>query len=118
MNANGRKHNPQLTTFLRLLQCVAILGVLYCVPLIVNSQTGGPTWRLLLYVTWFATAAVSAEAILQWFKAGVYILAGMTFVVGMADILSGFAALGGLTLTLLLVFVIAEYIFPEWWQFE
>jgi hypothetical protein len=113
-----RKHNPQLSFTLRMVEVVTVLGVLYCAVLIVSGNTTVPQWQLMLYATWFAVAAASAEAILEWYRVGVYILVATTFLVGLVELLSGMASAGGFVLALTLLFIIISYVMPEWWLFE
>ncbi|MDX1992099.1 MAG: hypothetical protein SF029_06905 [bacterium] len=113
-----RKHNPQLSFTLRMVEAVTVIGVLYCAVLIASGNTTIPQWQLMLYATWFAVAAASAEAILEWYRVGVYSLVAMTFFVGVVDLMSGMASAGGFVLALTLLFLIISYVVQEWWLFE
>lgn len=115
---NGKRHNAQLTLFLRALQIIGVAGLVYCVYLVAIESPWMPQWRLLLYATWFAIAAAAAEAILDWFKAGVFILVIATAAVGLVEIVFGLASWGGFVLALVLLFVLVEFVLPEWWQYE
>jgi Na+/H+ antiporter NhaA len=113
--ASERQHQPVLRVFLRMLQVGSVLGAIYTIALTAARE---PDWQWMLYASWFAIAAVSAEAILHWIKAGVYVLVLATLVVSFVELGAGTATLGGASLALLLLFVLVTYIYPEWDQYD
>lgn len=116
MNIAGKSHSRELLVVMRMFQAVCILGLVYCLlSLAADSSANG---RLVLYVSWFAVASASAEAILNWLKLGVYILVAATAIVTVVEVISGTATLGGASLGLLVAFVMVVYLRPEWSLYE
>lgn len=112
-------NNAEYRITLRIFQIIAGLGLILSVGLLISGETAAQAdWRHFLYTTWFAIAIVSIETILNWYKAGVYILAGATLVVTLVDLLGGMATLGGASLGVLVFAIIFIHIRPVWNLFE
>jgi len=105
--------SPQLRLSMRMLELVSALGLIFC---LLNMTADSTTF--MVYASWFAVAIASAEAILNYFKAGVYALVIATTVLTLMELASNTATLGGATLAVILFFIIYVYIMPEWKRFE
>lgn len=108
---NAYEHDMEFRRFLRMLEGVSLVGMLFAMWHI--SSTQGEMFYII-YASWFAVAIASAEAILNWFKVGVYALVLATGVVTLFEIASGNATLGGATLGALLIVVMVGYLQPIW----
>lgn len=112
------RHSPDTRMMLRSVQIVSILGLLLGVITLAGTTAPNADWRLLLYITWFAIAIISVEAILYWVKAGIYALLLMTLAVTVADVSQGVATIGGGMLGLLVVTILVGYLYPMRDQFD
>jgi len=116
-----RKRDPQVTALFIILAIVSALGAVYCaavlsgiqsIPLHISSA------ELALYTAWFVVAIVSAVAILEWKKWGIYALGIATLIVTIVNIAQGSATWGGASLGVLIAFVLFVYLRPIWDEFE
>lgn len=115
---SDQRHNPELRAVLRLFQIVATCGLVLSVATLAGQTASNAGTRHMLYITWFAIAVVSIEAILHWIKAGVYALALATLVVTVVDVFAGVATPGGASLGLLVAFILFVYLRPVWGLFD
>lgn len=115
-----RKRAPEFSALLSLMEVVSVLGVIYILLVLARQQSIIPIQReiLVLYGVWFLVSGVSVYGILKWKKWGVYALAASTAVVTVVDVLRGTASLGGASLGLVVVVVLAVYLRPIWEDFE
>ena len=117
---NNRQRSTELTAILAIFEVVSLLGLIYCLLVLVGIQSAQPmpAWRLAFYGGWFAVSAVCVYAMLHWKKWGAYGLAAATSIVTVLDIVKGSATWGGASLGLLIAVLIAAYLRPHWMDFE
>lgn len=118
MNEYSHQHSLELRVLLRGIQVISLVGLLYSAGQIANGQALGPDWRPILHATWFAVVAASAQAILEWYRLGVYLLVGVTLLVTIIDLAYGWETMGEVSLMLALTFILVSYVVPKWWKFE
>ena len=114
---NGSRHNETRLVF-RLFQIIAAVGLFLSVAMLASEPPLGAKIGQMVYISWFAIAVISIEAILQKLKVGVYALVFATITVTVVDLMIGKATLGGASLGLLVGYVLIVYIRPDWWQFD
>jgi len=112
------RHSPETRMMLRSVQVVSILGLALGMMTLAGATAPNADWRLHLYITWFAIAIISVEAILHWVKAGIYALLLMTLTVTAADISQGVATMGSGLLGMLVVTILVGYLYPMRDQFD
>ncbi|MEQ8675622.1 MAG: hypothetical protein RLP44_00720 [Aggregatilineales bacterium] len=108
-----REHDMQ--RIIRTIEVASGVGLLFCAVNI--ARTDGDIFYIL-YASWFAVAIASFEAIVNWYKAGVYALIAATVVLTAVEFLSGMASLGGASLAVMLFVILYVYIAPVWSRFE
>jgi hypothetical protein len=118
MQTLRNRHTPEMRVMLRTLQIVALAGLVIGIVTLAKATAPYAEWRLMLYISWFAIAVISAEAILYWLKAGVHALLGMTLLVTLIELVSGSASLGGASLGLLMIVILVGYLYPLRNQFD
>jgi hypothetical protein len=114
MQSQMSLHNPQSRSLLRFIQMSAVLGFIYGALTLARDTAPNADGLQWLYTSWFILAVFSTQAILYGLKMGVVILAVSTLVVMVAELLVGVASVGGASLGMLVAFLIAVYIVPEW----
>lgn len=107
-----RRHlnDPILVAMLRGLMGLSILGVLYCLALLVHPAMPDAVIPLLIYALWFASAGLSALMLLRGEVGGIYTLAASTLLVTVYDVPRGAGSLGGAILGLLIGTLIIYYL--------
>ncbi len=120
MRPVGHTRDSQLSAFFVLLAIVSVLEAMYGAAVLLHITTPPQMadTELALYTGWFVAAVVSAIAIMQWKKWGVYTLALATLIVSIVTILQGTATLGGASLAALIILALIIYLPPIWNEFE
>ena len=118
MKTLRNQHTPEVRVVLRMLQIVAVIGLCSGVLTLARMSAPNAEFRHLLYISWFAIAILSVEAILHWIKAGVYALFWMTLLVTAVEFVQGNASLGGASLGLVLAVILVGYLYPLRDQFD
>lgn len=112
-NQPEREHD--MVRMVRLLETASGVGLLLCAANI--ARTDGDIYYIV-YASWFAVAIASFEAIVNWYKAGIYALMTATAILTLVEFFSGTASLGGASLAMILFFMMYVYVAPLWSRFE
>lgn len=107
---NNQKHDPTIVATLRILEFVALVGVIYCAVGLLIEGFVIPKASLALYGAWFILCVESTEAMVHGWNWGAALLGGATLLITVADIVRGEATLGGAMLgTLILILIVAYF---------
>lgn len=107
---HNRVHDPIIVTTLRILEFIALVGVIYCsVGLLVDGFVI-PKASLILYGAWFILSVEATEAMIHGWYWGAALLGGSTLLITIADIVRGEATLGGAMLGILILVLIVAYV--------
>ena len=113
--SNQYQPERNMQRMVRAIEVASGVGLLFCAVNI--AKTEGDIFYIL-YASWFAVAIASFEAILNWYKPGIYALIAATIGLTAIEFLSGMASLGGASLAVMLFVMLYVYIAPVWDRFE
>jgi len=104
------KHDPIIHSTLRILEFIALVGVIYCAVGLLVDGFVVPRASLALYGAWFILCVEATEAMIHGWNWGAGLLGGSTLFITVADIIRGEATLGGAMLGTLIVILIIAYL--------
>lgn len=111
MQTHNQKQSSELTTILFIISIISLLGLLYCIIVLLGIQSNEsiPTWRLLVYGVWFAISTICTYFMLRDKRLGAYLLALATLFVTVVDI-AVHAPAEGLVLGIFVALLLATYL--------
>lgn len=107
---NEHKHESTLFTTLRLLEILALVGLIYCVFVLMVFNSTMDASALILG-GWFMTSAICLHLMRHNHRWGAYGLGIATLIVTVIDIINGQASLGGASVGVLILFVLLAYLY-------
>ena len=105
-----RQLDPTLLAILNLLGIVSIMGLVYCMLILLHGTFFIATTDLTLYLIWFAISYLSISIMKKGDIWGAYALGIATFVVTLYDLTQGHATLGGAMLGITVLSIVTYYI--------
>lgn len=108
-NLSGKQPDETMRSVLQALGLISLAGMVYTIMILAFRIGGIAPLNAFVYFLWFGCSAVCAYIMGRGHIIGAYTLALVTIVVTLFDMASGNANLGGASLGLLIIFIVAHY---------
>lgn len=103
-------HNPIILATLRILEFIALMGVINCALGLLMEGYIIPDESLVLYGAWFILCVEAIELMIQGWKWGTALLGGSTIFMTVAELVRHEASVGGAIMAIVIAFVIVAYL--------
>jgi len=103
-------HNPIIFATLRILEFIAMMGIINCALALLMDGYIIPDESLVLYGAWFILCIESTEAMIRGWRWGAYLLGGSTLLMTVAELIRGEASIGGAIMGIVIAFLVVAYL--------
>ena len=110
MQVVERHNDPILLALLNMLGVASLVGFLYCVLALLIGVHGRATIDICFYLIWFSVSMLSVVGMRAGSIWGAYALGIATGAITIYDFVKGNATIGGATLGILVVLIVALFI--------
>lgn len=101
---------PIMFATLRILEFIALMGVINCALGLLMDGYIIPDESLVLYGAWFILCIEATEAMIRGWRWGAYLLGGATLFITVAELLRGEASIGGATMGIIIAILVVAYL--------
>ena len=103
-------HHPIIFAILRILQFIALMGLINCLLGLLMEGYIIPNDSLVLYGAWFILCIEATEAMIRGWRWGAFLLGGATLLMTLAELIRGETSIGGAIMAIVIGILIVAYL--------